>query len=205
MNLQQPPTDKWTSDTDEQLIRLVAEGFTISEIQRVLNKSHSTIRYKLQKFGLTPVKKKREYSSKYSEATLQKASELWNKGRLTSNQIADALGMVETTFREIRSRNPDLFYKREAVPPAKVYGQEKPSPENTVIQYDFEEIEMPKDALNLPLMCLEVGQCSWVSGGFWDEVTAQTPCCGLPVVDRRGRGLVKSYCRLHYEASIVKE
>lgn len=80
-----------------------------------------------------------------------------------------------------------------------------PTPENTEIQYEFVEYDMPTNALNIPFACLEVGQCSWLDGGFWAESGPETNCCGLPVVDRRGKGLVKSYCAFHYQISIKKE
>jgi hypothetical protein len=61
---------------------------------------------------------------------------------------------------------------------------------------------MPEDALMIPFVDIEAGQCGFLSGNFWDEPSRFTPCCGLPVYDPRGKGLRRTNCEFHYKISI---
>ena len=136
---------------------------------------------------------------------------------LSNKEIAERLGVKPNSVwqflrRNGIRRNEDKPKAEEPQEPAKRHRTTvihhkltPPTPENTIIDYEFKEFSMPADALNIPFKCLEVGQCSWLDGGFWAESGPETNCCGLPVVDKRGKGLVKSFCRFHYEVSIVKE
>lgn len=79
---------------------------------------------------------------------------------------------------------------------------DKPTPENTTIQYKFTEYPMPNDALMIPFKDVAFGQCIFLSGGFWDEPDSETPCCGKMVYEPKGNGLKRRYCEFHYKISI---
>lgn len=199
-----PAIKKWTLDEEETVIRLVTDGFSVTEIACLIDRTRDSVKQKISSLGLEAKTKPRSGHGKYTEQQILEAARIWNEGLLSSSEIAIEVGILDASFRKIRQQRPELFARRETVTLAK-REQQQPSPETVEIQYEFTEYDMPSNALNIPFKCLEVGRCSWLDGGFWAESGPETNCCGLPVVDRRGRGLVKSYCRFHYEVSIVKE
>lgn len=78
-----------------------------------------------------------------------------------------------------------------------------PSPETTVIEGEVKEYDMPEGALMIPFNQTTAGQCLWIDGGFWDEPRRDSLCCGLPVVDLKGKGQRRSYCEYHFNIVCV--
>ena len=204
MSQPEPSTNKWTQDEESKVICLVNDGYSITEIARLINRTRNSVKQKVSSLGLDAVKKFRSGNEKYTEDQIIEASKLWNEGKLSSSEISNQIGILDSSFRKIRQQRQELFAKREPATLIKLERKAKPSPENTVIQYEFTEIEAPSGALYKPFFCTEVGECAWILQDFWSETRFDSPCCGLPVVDQRGKGLKKSLCQYHYDASVEK-
>lgn len=183
----------WSDEERLQAIELFKTGKTYGQIATALNRD-------LRSIGAIVSEGRRVIWDNHEEL-----KRMWAEG-MTAREIGELTGKTGANiFAYFKKFREDFPRKTEESTKSLFKARIELTPENTEIQYEFVEHPMPDNALMTPFYCLEVGQCSWVSGGFWDKVSYDTPCCGLPVVDRRGKGLVKSFCRFHYEVSIVKE
>lgn len=166
----------------------------MSEIGQAIGRSRGSIAKLIYTF-------RDQFEGRKKEVNSQLIKELSSKGH-SCKEIADMTGHNDDTIRllvgdEVRNRRTT----------ATLNFVEKPTPENTVIQYEFQEHDMPTDALNIPFWQTLPGQCIWMAGSFWDEPKHDTLCCGKKVMNMKSTGQQRSYCEYHYKISIeeIKE
>jgi len=182
----------WTEDDKQKTKELWSQGKSQSEIGLIIGRSRNSIARLIHTY-------REEFERRQKPVDRDKIKELEAAGH-SAKEIQQLTGYANDTV--LNTIDESSKNRRSLMT---ITTREKPTPENTVIQYEFTEHAMPENALNTPFFCLEVGQCHWVSGGFWDEVKYDTPCCGLSVVDRLDKGMKRSYCQFHYEVALRKE
>lgn len=210
---------KATKHIDE-IAALWNSGKTISEISKELAFPVETVRWikktNAELFNARKKVLKTEKSKPESKVNKRLwsvkdqtiAAEMW-KNDATYRQIGLVIGKTRTTVGAYMLWHRDLFPKKGKTSlffkGGDVLNREKPTPENTTIQYDFKEIPMPDDALGIPFVDLQTGQCSWIMETFWQESSMTSPCCGKSVMNLRVKGMQQSYCDFHYNAALEKK
>lgn len=126
---------------------------------------------------------------------------LWNIEGKSLTYIGNILGRDRSTVSSHMSANRENFHKKgKGISSVKLI--EKPSPENTVIEYEYVDVPNPEGALLVSFIDLKPRTCKWICSDFWDEYDEETTkCCGLGVLNYKGTNLQKSYCPEHYEAA----
>lgn len=190
---------KWTDKEVKLLQSHVNSQKTINEISVDMGRTRNSIKQKLNSLGLVATKAKSGVDKRYTDDQLEAAIVLWSFGR-TSREVAEETGINHGTLRKLMSEHRNLFPRRETTKAFCLV--DKPTPETVVIQYEFKEYPMPDDALMIPFEDIVAGQCTWLSGDFWDEPKNDTPCCGKNVYDLRGKGGRRYYCEFHYRISV---
>jgi len=201
----------WTQNDKKTVKRLILSGQSYSEIGSTIGRSRGSIARLVQKLREEDQLEQTSLKVKlWTEDDIQKASEMWSLDYSIAS-IATALNRTKSTVNNLMANNREIFPKkgRKRVTSEQNLQQrwfrDKPTPETVTIQYEYSEIEPPEGALSKPFFCTEVGECVWILQSFWQDTSFDSPCCALPVFDRKGRGLKRSYCQRHYEVSLQNE
>jgi len=190
----------WSQIEVEKLRSLTYMSAT--EIAKELGRTRNSVKQKLNALGLSAAKGKPGVEKSADRSQMTYASELWNDGK-TAAEIAATIGISRESLKGIMRQELEMFPKRGT--PKGWSPLPKPTPETVTIQYEYREIPTPEGALFKPFFCTEVGECSWILEDFWTEPRYDSPCCARPVFDRKGKGMKRTYCQYHYEASLEKQ
>jgi len=201
---------KWSEEETTKAMGLLADGKTASEVAEVLGRSRNSI------ISLYQRRKKdgefrRDMTTFWTAEEHDIAVEMWRNDepvemialRLKrSKEAILARARINKECFPFRSSKGNLAHVTRNI----LYHSErleKPTPENTVIQYEYQEIPIPEDAKLVSFVDLEPRQCKWACDSFWDEFSAEeTKFCGKPVFNYKGTSMQKAYCECHYKASV---
>jgi len=200
----------WTQNDKKTVKRLILSGQSYSEIGLSIGRSRGSVARLVQKLReenqLEPTSLK---IKPWAEQEIETASNLWADDWSITG-IAAHLGRSKSVVVNLMRNNRETFPKKgrsrglsnETTNP---WFRDKPTPENTAIQYSYEEIPVQPDAIGIPFVDTKVGECLWILETFWQEPDSRSLCCGKSVVNLRVKGLRRSYCEFHYQASMSKE
>lgn len=200
---------KWSIEEKQEMMRLLAEGKSMRQVGEILGRSKNAIISQYNKTKPIDHIPLHKINVPWSEEETQKAAELWNSDTRTAI-IAKILGRTEKAVFSYAKERKELFKPRAKVDISVAlkafYGTlntEKPTPENTVIEYEYEEIPVPENAPLVSYLELKPHKCKWICDEFWDEFDIETSkCCGLDVENKHGSVMQRNYCEKHYKASV---
>ncbi len=181
----------WTDNDKNMASALWAEGQSMGQIAQALGRSRGSIARLIHTY-------RDQFESRKREVDTSGIADLVAQG-YSVVEVAEKTGVNADTVRKLGG--DDVKGRKSTVSLVK----DKPTPETVTIQYEYREIPTPEGALSKPFFCTEVGECSWILEDFWTEPRYDSPCCARPVFDRKGKGMKRTYCQYHYEASLEKQ
>lgn len=200
---------KWSIEEKQEMMRLLAEGNSMRQVGEILGRSKNAIISQYNKTKPIDHSPSHKIHVPWSQEDHEKAIELWDLGS-TVETIANTLGRTKDAIFAYTKEHREFFAHRQkqdaSLALKSFYGTlqiEKPKPENTVIEYEYEEIPVPENAPLVSYLDLKPHKCKWICDEFWDEFDIETSkCCGLDVENKHGSAMQKNYCERHYKASV---
>lgn len=192
---------KYSREEIDFVLDAVSSGASYAEVAEKSDKTVESVSW-IYSFYKTEEMPKVSDRKKWTAEEDEICQRLWNVEGKSLTYIGNVLGRDRSTVSSHMSANRERFQKKGKSVVAQSKLAEKPTPENTVIEYEYVDVPNPEGALLVSFIDLKPRTCKWICSDFWDEYDEETTkCCGLGVLNYKGTNLQKSYCPEHYEAA----